>query len=156
VQAGNAAIEGATIALLSHASGKSWKKSFAAWSTAASKPIPIFSITSWKGASSAVMIELTDTVPDLNVQPAEYARLLGYPRGWVMEGRPLELAEWARAWYTRHGRCVGLARQVTAFELTQHGVCIDCAVFTSARLAKTLGDAGAHTVVLVAVSAGPK
>jgi len=102
------------------------------------------------------MIELTDTVPDLNVQPAEYARLLGYPRGWVMEGRPLELAEWARAWYTRHGRAWVWARQVTAFELTQHGVCIDCAVFTSARLAKTLGDAGAHTVVLVAVSAGPE
>ena len=28
---------------------------------------------------------------------AEYARLLGYPREWVMEGRPRELAEWARA-----------------------------------------------------------
>ena len=26
------------------------------------------------------MIELVDTVPDMNVQPAEYKRLLGYPR----------------------------------------------------------------------------
>ena len=41
------------------------------------------------------MNELIDTHPDVNVQEAEYARLLGYPREWVMEGRPRELAEWA-------------------------------------------------------------
>ena len=32
------------------------------------------------------MIELLDTLPDINVQPAEYKRLLGYPRERVLEG----------------------------------------------------------------------
>jgi len=92
------------------------------------------------------MIELTDTFPDVNVQPAEYARLLGYPRGWVMEGRPLELAEWARAWYRKHGRAWVWARQVDGLEWTGS--------FTSRRLVKTLRDADAHSVAMVAVSAG--
>ena len=50
------------------------------------------------------MIELVDTLPDINVQPAEYKRLLGYPRERVLSGRARELAEWARAWYAKHGR----------------------------------------------------
>ena len=40
------------------------------------------------------MIELLDTIPDINVQPAEYKRLLGFPRERVLEGRSRELAEW--------------------------------------------------------------
>ena len=45
------------------------------------------------------MIELVDTLPDINVQPAEYKRLLGYPRDHVLTGRERELAEQARGWY---------------------------------------------------------
>ena len=45
------------------------------------------------------MIELLDTLPDINVQPAEYKRLLGYPRERVLSGRARELSEMARAWY---------------------------------------------------------
>ena len=33
------------------------------------------------------MIELVDTFPDVNVQPAEYKRLLGYPADHVLDGR---------------------------------------------------------------------
>ena len=43
------------------------------------------------------MIELADLIPDTNVQPAEYKRLLGYPRDRMLEGRSRELGEWARA-----------------------------------------------------------
>jgi hypothetical protein len=50
------------------------------------------------------MIGLCDTVPDSNVAPAEYIRLLCYPRGWTLEGRALELAELSRNWYAVHGR----------------------------------------------------
>ena len=39
------------------------------------------------------MIELVDTLPDINVQPAEYKRLLGYPRDRVLDGRALRLHE---------------------------------------------------------------
>ena len=42
------------------------------------------------------MIEFFDAQPDVAVQPAEYQRLLGYPRDWVVRGRALELADWAR------------------------------------------------------------
>ena len=35
----------------------------------------------------AEAIETADTLPDVDVQPQEYTRLLGYPRGWVLEGR---------------------------------------------------------------------
>ena len=37
------------------------------------------------------MIELLDTFPDINVQPAEYKRLLGYPR---VVGYDRSWAEW--------------------------------------------------------------
>lgn len=102
------------------------------------------------------MIEFTAMCPDVNVPEAEYARLLGYPRGWVLEGRPRELAESARAWYAKHGRAWVWTRQADAMELTDRGVCIDCAVFTSPRLSKTLREADAHSLVLAAVSAGPE
>jgi len=39
----------------------------------------------------AESIELASTLPELNVLPEEYVRLLGYPRGFVLEGRALEL-----------------------------------------------------------------
>ena len=38
------------------------------------------------------MIELIDTFPDTNVQPAEYKRLLGYPPHVLLENRAAELA----------------------------------------------------------------
>ena len=49
------------------------------------------------GRSGDRMIELVDTCPDVNVQPAEYKRLLGYPRDWVVRDRARELVDWARA-----------------------------------------------------------
>ncbi len=40
----------------------------------------------------------------VDVQPAEYFRLLGYPRDHMPKGRACELAEAAREWYAVHGR----------------------------------------------------
>jgi hypothetical protein len=53
-----------------------------------------------------------DTPPAVDVDVAEYARLLGFPRGHTLDGRALELADWARAWYAEHGRPWVHARQV--------------------------------------------
>jgi len=50
------------------------------------------------------MIELADASPEVNVDPAEYQRLLGYPRDFVLSGRARELADGARAWYAKNGR----------------------------------------------------
>jgi hypothetical protein len=40
---------------------------------------------------------------EVQVQPAEFYRLLGYPRGKQPEGRAAELAAWVREWYAKHG-----------------------------------------------------
>ena len=100
------------------------------------------------------MIELVDTLPDINVQPAEYKRLLGYPRDRVLTGRSRELAQQARAWYAKHGRPWIYARQAKAMSLDDGSIRIDDAVFTSPRLRQTLQQSQADGVVLVAVSAG--
>ena len=63
------------------------------------------------------MIELVDTLPDVNVQPAEYKRLLGYPRDRVLTDRARDLAEAARAWYAKHGRPWVYAREVESLDV---------------------------------------
>ena len=102
------------------------------------------------------MIELSDTRPDTRVQAAEYQRLLGYPHDFVMTDRALELATSARAWFDVHGRPWLYARQARSLELSHDSVVIDGAPFTSERLHRTLHEAGADGVVLVAVCAGPE
>jgi hypothetical protein len=102
------------------------------------------------------MIELVDTFPDTNVQPAEYKRLLGFPRDYVLDALPRERAEAARAWYGQNGRPWVYAREVQSLDFTGDAVVIDGASFTSKRLRQTLQRAEAHSAILVAVSAGPE
>ena len=52
-----------------------------------------------------------ETSPDIAVVDSEYVRLLGYPPGWTMEGRALELAGGAREWYAEFGRPWVLAQE---------------------------------------------
>ncbi len=104
----------------------------------------------------AEAIELANAHAELNVLPEEYVRLLGYPRGWVLEGRALELAEWARDWYARNGRPWFYARQAEDLEISGDSIHIDGIEFTSKRMQDTLQQAEAHSVILVAVGAGPE
>ena len=90
----------------------------------------------------------------VDVQPAEYLRLLGYPRDFVPAGRASELAEWARRWYAANGRPWVYEREAASFDLSGGAVRLDGETFSSRRLHATLEEAGAHGVVLVAVSAG--
>ena len=100
------------------------------------------------------LFELAATPATVDVATEEYARLLGYPRGHVLEGRARELADWARAWYAEHGRPWLCARQAENFALSGNNICIDAAAFHSPRLSQTLQQAEAHDAILVAVSAG--
>ena len=102
------------------------------------------------------MIEIVDNSPDISVQPTEYLRLLGYPRGFVLEGRALELAERAREWFERNGHPWVYARGVDALGIDDNSVVIDGVTFSSPRLRATLHAAGARAAVLVAASAGPE
>src|SRR5918996_4908689 len=99
------------------------------------------------------MIELVDTLPDVNVQPAEYKRLLGYPRDRVLSGRARELADWARAWYAKNGRPWVYARQAESLNITNGSLLVDGVSFKSPEMLKTLQQARADSVILAAVSA---
>ena len=83
----------------------------------------------------------------VHVEPAEYYRLLGYPRGAVPSERALELAGWARDWYEHHG---------SPWIYERHAGIDGLRPFHSERLHQTMRDAEACGAVLVAVSAGPE
>ncbi len=102
------------------------------------------------------MIALADARPAVQVDPVEYVRLLGYPRGHRLDGRAAELAAEAEAWYAEHGRPWIFAREAAALAPDSGGVRLDGVRFASPRLRQTLVDAGGHGAVLVAVGAGPE
>ena len=92
----------------------------------------------------------------VQVQHAEYMRLLGYPRDFVPAGRASELAEWAAQWYAANGRPWVHTREISSLELANGAVRLEGEWFGSRRLHATLEEAGAHSAVLAAVSAGPE
>ena len=104
----------------------------------------------------AESIELAGTLPHVNVSPEECVRLLGYPRGWEIKGRALELANWARAWYAENGRPWFYARQAETVEINGDSICIDGTPFASKQLRSTLQQAEAHSLIPAAVGAGPE
>lgn len=101
-------------------------------------------------------MQLFDTQPSVDVDEREYARLLGFPRGHVIEGRARELVDEARAWYAQHGRPWVYAREVDDLRVEAGVVRVEAEAFRSPRLERTLREAGAHSAMLVAVSAGPE
>jgi len=100
------------------------------------------------------MIEFAHTQLNVDVAPAEYQRLLGYPRDWVPENRASELASAARAWYAEHGRPWIYACQAERLDVAGDTIRIDGVPFVSGRLQTMLRQAEADSVILVAVSAG--
>ncbi|MEJ1971074.1 MAG: hypothetical protein WDM96_00655 [Lacunisphaera sp.] len=98
-------------------------------------------------------METCDIHPKVDVQDAEYYRLLGWPRGHVPEERALELAAWARAWYAEHGRPWVYWRRVD-LAAGESELRLDGVSFDSARLRDHLQENAAQGAVLVAVSAG--
>ena len=102
------------------------------------------------------MMEFADASPAVQVDPAEYHRLLGYPRGHVVIGRALELAEASRDWYSRHGRPWIYARQTESLRAANGSVLLDGVPFAARRLHTALQQAEAHSAFLVAAAAGPE
>jgi len=100
------------------------------------------------------VLELTGSTPALAVQESEYHRLLGFPPGYEATGRVQELAQWARRWYREHGRPWWYARQAGEIILGDGTVTIDGATFASTKVQTIMGRAGAHSAILMAMSAG--
>src|ERR1035438_8139328 len=96
-----------------------------------------------------------DTHPEVEVEPAEYQRLLGYPRGVVLQGRSRELADWAREWYAEYGRPWIYAREVGSVVMDGATVDIEGVRVHSGALVRRFEQA-ADVAVLAAVSAGPE
>jgi hypothetical protein len=103
--------------------------------------------------SSRVALEVLDCRPTVEVQEAEFRRLLGYPSHHVPGGRADELAAWAREWYAEHGRPWVYVREVD-LDVTGSSLFIDKTEFQSTQLREHLRSAGARQAMLVAVSAG--
>jgi hypothetical protein len=101
----------------------------------------------------AERFESSDPHPEVGVLEAEYRRLLGYPKDHELTGRALELAEWARGWYAEHGRPWWYARRAPV-AVEDGRVRIESVSFSSSRLYQSLAQAGAASVMLVAVGAG--
>ena len=100
------------------------------------------------------MFELTETNPPVDVPESEYQRLLGYPENYVLADRARELAEAARRWFAEHGRPWIQARGIGALELRDGKLLIAGTEFSSRQLHDSIAASQAHSVVLVAVSAG--
>jgi hypothetical protein len=102
------------------------------------------------------VIEFAEAPARVDVDPAEYNRLLGYPPDRLPKDRADELAQWAREWYAANGRPWVYARLTARLVLAEGTVAIEGVPFAGSRLRARLGDAEANAAVLVAVSAGPE
>jgi len=100
------------------------------------------------------MLELFETKPEVNVQDAEYQRLLGFPKNYSMSGRMRELADAARRWYTENGRPWFYAREINTLDLADGKLRVGGTEFSSPPLRDQFAGAQADRAVLVAVSAG--
>ena len=80
------------------------------------------------------MTEWIEPNPKVEVQAAEYQRLLGYPAGHMLGGRAKDLAEWARAWYAEHGRPWIYAREAGSIGTGGASVIVEGVRFHSGAL----------------------
>lgn len=101
----------------------------------------------------ATMHESLDHHPAIHVRDEEYHRLLGYPRGHQLCGRALELAAWARDWFSKNGRPWTYTRRVE-LQAMHDTLLLDELRFHSVHLHAHLRKYGAEGAMLVAVSAG--
>ncbi len=100
------------------------------------------------------MLELIDTHPEIEVQDAEYRRLLGYPADYRPGARVRELAEEAKQWYAKNGTPWVYARQTDDLEIADQRLRVNGTEFTSKPLQEQFLSARAHRAMLVVVSAG--
>ena len=102
------------------------------------------------------MTEWIETGLQVDVQPAEYNRLLGYPRNFTLEGRAQELAAAALQWYAEHGRPWLYARELSQAAASVTGVELVGEPFHSATLRRRFTQSHAGSAVLAAMCAGPE
>jgi hypothetical protein len=100
------------------------------------------------------MTNLFHTRTKVEVNPAEYQRLLGYPRDRQLDGRASDLAAAAREWYEQYGSPWTYSQRCDELHVADDMVRIDGSSFVSPRFAAMLRESAANAVILVAASAG--
>jgi hypothetical protein len=100
------------------------------------------------------MFSLFDTPARIEIQEAEFQRLLGYPKNHVLEGRARELADEAADWYAKNARPWIRAGEMLSLALENGNARIGGVGFSSKKLREIFAEANAQGVLLVAVSAG--
>lgn len=91
------------------------------------------------------------------VVPAEYARLLGAPRGRALADEVAAGADAARRWYAQHGHPFVAARRVAVRGVAGDGVSLDDGtVLGGEPLVRRVRAAEAPALAVVAVTAGPE
>lgn len=98
-------------------------------------------------------LEFLDSAPQVQVQEAEYRRLLGHPPHHVADERVNDLAAAARAWYAQHGKPWVYLREA-ALLVTADSLQLDGVGFHSRQLHNHLRAMKAERAVLVVASAG--
>jgi hypothetical protein len=102
------------------------------------------------------MFEVCETRPNVKVQPAEFNRLLGYPRGYEPEGRARELADEIVRWYQKYGRPWLYVREVADLDVQGGRVRLAGWDLDSSQLHEQFAVTDVRRAVVAAVSAGPE
>ncbi len=98
-----------------------------------------------------------DAAPAVDVDAAEYARLLGFPRGHTLDGRALRAGRLGARVVRGTRPAVGpRAPGGHAGDRRRRDVTSRASRSGATACTRTLEQAGAHGAVLVAVSAGPE
>lgn len=100
------------------------------------------------------MFTLAEIRPQMNIPETEYLRLLGYPKDRPLKGRARELADGAQKWFSENGHPWICAQECSSVELDGEKLRLGSMEIFSRRLREVFSTASAHSVVLLAVSAG--
>jgi hypothetical protein len=92
----------------------------------------------------------------VQVQDAEFRRLLGFPADHDLSPRARDRMQWAREWYASRGRPWRWVRHTDRVATDGQNITIEDTTFESAPLAERFQAAAACGVALAAVSAGPE
>ncbi len=96
-------------------------------------------------------------IPAYQVSEADYARLLGYPPGKLLEGRAAEVAKASREWLARHGRPWTRWRVLPVERVDRDAVVVEGRPALRRRpLARGVSDHQCDRLAAVAASAGPE
>jgi hypothetical protein len=101
----------------------------------------------------APIAETLELPAGLQVDEAEYRRLLGYPPNHPPGARSLELGESTRQWYAGHGRPWYYLREA-ALALAGDSLALDGVAFESRQLREHFRAASAERAVVAVVGAG--